>query len=184
MAKAIVGVIGGSGVYRLEGMTDVRSSDRDALGRAVRRPALWPCRRHGGGVPRPPRPGPSLLARHDQLPRQHRRAEARRRHRHHRGFGLRLVPARALSRPVRAGRSVRWTAPSRAQTSFLARVASPMCRWRIRPPPLLRKRIADAAEAEGVAYRIGGTYVCMEGPQFRACAESLSIRRAAPTSSA
>src|ERR1700676_1471019 len=32
--------------------------------------------------------------------------------------------------------------------------------------PLLRKRLGEAALAEGIAAHWGGTYVCMEGPQF------------------
>ena len=40
---------------------------------------------------------------------------------------------------------------------------------------VLRKRVAAAAAAEGVAVQIGGTYVCMEGPQFSTYAESLHL---------
>ena len=32
--------------------------------------------------------------------------------------------------------------------------------------PRLRVHLAAAAEAEGIAIARGGTYVCMEGPQF------------------
>ena len=39
--------------------------------------------------------------------------------------------------------------------------------------PSLRERIADAARAEGIVFHSGGTYVCMEGPQFSTLAESL-----------
>jgi 5'-methylthioadenosine phosphorylase len=42
--------------------------------------------------------------------------------------------------------------------------------------PLLQNRIAAAAEAEGIAHRRGGTYVCIEGPQFSSYAESLTYR--------
>jgi 5'-methylthioadenosine phosphorylase len=38
---------------------------------------------------------------------------------------------------------------------------------------VLRKRVARAAAAEKVAVQDGGTYVCMEGPQFSTYAESL-----------
>ena len=38
--------------------------------------------------------------------------------------------------------------------------------------PSLRERIADAATAEEIAHHSGGTYVCMEGPQFSTIAES------------
>ena len=37
--------------------------------------------------------------------------------------------------------------------------------------PLLRRRLVDAAEAEKIACRDGGTYVCIEGPQFSSLAE-------------
>ncbi|TXM75430.1 S-methyl-5'-thioadenosine phosphorylase [Methylobacterium sp. WL12] len=42
--------------------------------------------------------------------------------------------------------------------------------------PNLQKRIANAAEAEGIAVHRGGTYVCMEGPQFSSLAESKSYK--------
>jgi 5'-methylthioadenosine phosphorylase len=40
--------------------------------------------------------------------------------------------------------------------------------------PLLRGHLAAAANAEGIAAVDGGTYVCMEGPQFSSLAESLT----------
>jgi 5'-methylthioadenosine phosphorylase len=42
--------------------------------------------------------------------------------------------------------------------------------------PLLRRRLIEAAQAEGIASRDGGTYVCMEGPQFSSLAESLGYQ--------
>ena len=42
--------------------------------------------------------------------------------------------------------------------------------------PNLQTRIANAAEAEGIAVHRGGTYVCMEGPQFSSLAESKSYK--------
>lgn len=42
--------------------------------------------------------------------------------------------------------------------------------------PRLRDRIAAAAQAEGVSIHRGGTYVCMEGPQFSSQAESLTYK--------
>jgi 5'-methylthioadenosine phosphorylase len=41
--------------------------------------------------------------------------------------------------------------------------------------PKLVERIAAAAAAEGVAHKKGGTYVCIEGPQFSTKAESLAF---------
>jgi 5'-methylthioadenosine phosphorylase len=43
--------------------------------------------------------------------------------------------------------------------------------------PRLRIHIAAAAEAEGIAVVRGGTYVCMEGPQFSSLAESLTYKQ-------
>ncbi len=108
MAKAIVGIIGGSGVYKLAGLTDVREqrvatpwgepSDVLRFGRIGETEAVF-LARHGQGH--------RFTPVDDQLSRQHRRAEAGRRHRRHRRLGLRLVPRGAVSRPVRAGRPVR-----------------------------------------------------------------------------
>ena len=42
--------------------------------------------------------------------------------------------------------------------------------------PRLRVHLAAAAEAEGIAIARSGTYVCMEGPQFSSYAESMTYR--------
>ena len=42
--------------------------------------------------------------------------------------------------------------------------------------PRLRIHLAAAAEAEGIAVTHGGTYVCMEGPQFSTFAESMTYK--------
>src|SRR3954452_18391842 len=42
--------------------------------------------------------------------------------------------------------------------------------------PRLRIHLAAAAEAEGIAFARGGTYVCMEGPQFSTYAESTTYK--------
>jgi 5'-methylthioadenosine phosphorylase len=41
---------------------------------------------------------------------------------------------------------------------------------------VLRKRVAEAAEAEDIPFQQGGTYVCMEGPQFSSYAESIAYQ--------
>jgi 5'-methylthioadenosine phosphorylase len=43
--------------------------------------------------------------------------------------------------------------------------------------PRLRIHLAVAAEAEGIAIVRGGTYLCMEGPQFSSLAESLTYKQ-------
>jgi 5'-methylthioadenosine phosphorylase len=42
--------------------------------------------------------------------------------------------------------------------------------------PRLQERIAAAAQAEDIAVHRGGTYVCMEGPQFSSYAESMTYK--------
>src|SRR6187397_3324825 len=42
--------------------------------------------------------------------------------------------------------------------------------------PRLRIHLAAAAQAEGIAVHRGGTYVCMEGPQFSTLAESMTYK--------
>ena len=42
--------------------------------------------------------------------------------------------------------------------------------------PLLQDRIAAAADLEGIKIVRGGTYVCMEGPQFSTYAESITYK--------
>ena len=42
--------------------------------------------------------------------------------------------------------------------------------------PRLHIHLATAAEAEGIAFARGGTYVCMEGPQFSTYAESMTYK--------
>jgi 5'-methylthioadenosine phosphorylase len=43
--------------------------------------------------------------------------------------------------------------------------------------PRLRVHLGEAAENEGIAIERGGTYVCMEGPQFSTLAESLTYKQ-------
>jgi 5'-methylthioadenosine phosphorylase len=42
--------------------------------------------------------------------------------------------------------------------------------------PLLRRRLVAAAKAENVPFREGGTYVCIEGPQFSSLTESIGFQ--------
>ena len=42
--------------------------------------------------------------------------------------------------------------------------------------PILRRRLREAARAEGIEPKWGGTYVCMEGPQFSTLAESMTYK--------
>jgi len=42
--------------------------------------------------------------------------------------------------------------------------------------PLLRRRLRESALTEGIVPHWGGTYVCMEGPQFSTLAESMTYK--------
>jgi 5'-methylthioadenosine phosphorylase len=176
MAKAIVGVIGGSGVYKLSGLTDVRErrvatpwgepSDLLRFGRIGATEAVF-LARHGQGH----RFSPSTInyrANIDALKRA----------------GVTDVIA------VSACGSFReelfpglFVLVDQFEDRTLARQASffgagcvahaPMAHP---TSPLLRARVAAAAAAEGIACRNGGTYLCMEGPQFSTLAESLAYK--------
>ena len=143
MNQSVLGIIGGSGVYDLPGIEDLREeriaspwgepSDVLRIGRIGANPRWSFLPRHGRGHVH-------VAVRH-QLPRQYRRAQAGRRHRPDLGLGLRLLQGRALSRLVRAGGPVR-RPHLRRETRSSARAASPMCRWRIRSGRCLQARIA------------------------------------------
>jgi 5'-methylthioadenosine phosphorylase len=173
MVKAIVGVIGGSGVYHLEGMTDVREervatpwgepSDVLRFGRVGNTQAVF-LSRHGQGH----RFSPSTInyrANIDALKRA----------------GVTDIVAvsacGSFRRELYPGLFVlidQFEDRTFAlQTSFFGTGCVAHVSMAHPIAPLLRKRIAAAADAEGVVYRLGGAYVCMEGPQFSTLAESL-----------
>ncbi len=108
MTKAVLGIIGGSGVYDLPGLENVREEHikspwGEPSGAAAHRRDLRPA----GGLPAAPRQGPPALALRHQLSRQHRRAQARRRDRPRVALGLRLVQGGIAARHLRADRPVR-----------------------------------------------------------------------------
>ena len=176
MSKAIVGIIGGSGVYDLPGLTDLReervatpwgdASDSLRFGRIGDTQAVF-LARHGRGH----RFSPSSInyrANIDALKRV--------------GvtdiialsacgsFHSELYPGLFVMIDQFDDRTYR------RQTSFFGdgcvahvSMAHPIA-------PLLRRRLVAAAEAEKIACRDGGTYVCIEGPQFSSLAESLGFQ--------
>jgi len=173
MAKAIVGVIGGSGVYDLPGLTDLREervgtpwgdpSDSLRFGRVGGAEAVF-LARHGRGH----RFSPSTInyrANIDALKRV--------------GVTdiIALSACGSFRRELYPGMFVMidqfvdrtyLRQSTFFGTGLVAHVsmAHPIA-------PLLRRRLVAAAQAEGIASRDGGTYVCMEGPQFSSLAESL-----------
>ena len=178
MTQAIVGIIGGSGVYDLPGLEDVREerletpwgapSDALRFGRVGSTRAVF-LPRHGRGHALSPS-GINYRANIDALKRV--------------GvtdivsvsacgsFKGELYPGLFVLVDQFVDRTF-----SRASSFFgdgcVAHVsmAHPVA-------PLLSKRIQAAAQAEGVACVQGGTYVCIEGPQFSTYAESLTYKSA------
>jgi len=178
MTAAVVGIIGGSGVYDLPGLEDVREervetpwgtpSDALRFGRVGPTRAVF-LPRHGRGHPLSPS-GINYRANIDALKRV--------------GvtdivsvsacgsFKAALYPGLFVLVDQFVDRTF-----SRASSFFgdgcVAHVsmAHPVA-------PLLAKRIHAASQAEGVACVQGGTYVCIEGPQFSTYAESLTYKSA------
>src|ERR1700709_1871990 len=62
------------------------------------------------------------------------------------------------------------------ESSFFGKGCVPPVSMAHRVSPRLRIHLAAAAEAEGIAFARGGTYVCMEGPQFSSYAESMTYK--------
>jgi 5'-methylthioadenosine phosphorylase len=176
MAKAVVGVIGGSGVYHLPGLNDLREevvstpwgepSDALRFGRIGDTEAVF-LARHGRGH----RFSPSTInyrANIDALKRA--------------GVTdiIALSACGSFHRELYPGvfvlidqfkdrtylrRSTFFETGCVAHVSMAHPIA-----------PLLRRRLVEAAEAEGIPFKDGGTYVCMEGPQFSSFAESLEYQ--------
>jgi 5'-methylthioadenosine phosphorylase len=176
MTKAVLGVIGGSGIYDLPGLEKVRQ-------RTIRSP--W------GEPSAPPRIGEIagtpivFLSRH--------------------GDGHRLSPSDINYRAnidvlKRAGvtdlvslsacGSYKQELPPgtfvlvdqfvdrtfNRQSSFFGKGCVAHVSMAHPVSPLLQDRIAAAAEREGIKIVRGGTYVCIEGPQFSTYAESMTYK--------
>ncbi|MFO1406620.1 MAG: S-methyl-5'-thioadenosine phosphorylase [Steroidobacteraceae bacterium] len=178
MAKSVLGIIGGSGIYDLPGLTDLREErvttpwgePSDALLRGrVGDTAVVFLPRHGRGH----RHSPSDInyrANIDALKRA--------------GvtdlvsfsacgsFREELPPGTFVLVDDFVDRTVR-RASSFFGSGCVAHVpfAHPV-------GPALQDLVERAAREEGIPYRRGGTAVCMEGPQFSTLAESLGYRSA------
>jgi 5'-methylthioadenosine phosphorylase len=178
MTKAILGIIGGSGVYHLPGLEDIRevlvptpwgeASDALHFGRIGTTEAVF-LPRHGRGHRLSPS-GINYRANIDAL----KRAGV---------TDIVSVSACGSFKPeLYPGLFVlvdQFIDRTFARTSSFfgngcvahVSMAHPVA-------PLLQQMIADAATAENIAFVKGGTYVCMEGPQFSSLAESLGYQAA------
>ncbi|HMK90356.1 MAG TPA: S-methyl-5'-thioadenosine phosphorylase [Methylocystis sp.] len=179
MAQAIVGIIGGSGVYDLPGLEDVREervdtpwgtpSDALRFGRIGRASAVF-LPRHGRGHALSPS-GINYRANIDALKRV--------------GvtdivsvsacgsFKAELYPGLFVVVDQFVDRTF-----SR-ESSFFGNGCVAHVSMAHPVAPRLAARITAAAKAEEIAHVSGGTYVCIEGPQFSSYAESLGFKAAA-----
>lgn len=176
MARAVLGVIGGSGIYDLPGLEDVREeavaspwgepSDVLRFGRIGQTPIVF-LPRHGKGH----RLSPSDInyrANIDALKRV--------------GvtdivslsacgsFKPELYPGFFVIVDQYVDRTFK------RETSFFG--AGCVAHVSMAHPvgPRLAARLSAASAAEGVQHQRGGTYICMEGPQFSSFAESVTYK--------
>jgi 5'-methylthioadenosine phosphorylase len=176
MTKAVLGIIGGSGIYDLPGLESVRDekaaspwgepSDTLRRGRIGATDVVF-LARHGRGH----RLSPSDInyrANIDALKRA--------------GvtdlvslsacgsFKEELAPGHFVLISQFIDRTVK------RETSFFGKGCVAHVSMAHPVGPKLQTRIEAAAAAEGIAATRGGTYVCMEGPQFSSLAESLMYK--------
>ena len=176
MTKAVLGVIGGSGVYDLPGIADVREeriasswgepSDVVRIGRVGETTVVF-LPRHGRGH----RLSPSEInyrANIDVL----KRAGV---------TDLVSVSACGSFKPelypglfVLVDQFIDHT--HKRESSFFGNGCVAHVSMAHPVGPRLQERIVEAALAEDIAFQRGGTYVCMEGPQFSSLAESLTYK--------
>jgi 5'-methylthioadenosine phosphorylase len=176
MTKAIVGIIGGSGVYDLEALTDMREepvatpwgepSDRLRLGKIGATEAVF-LARHGRGHRLSPS-GINYRANIDALKRV--------------GVTdiISLSACGSFKREFYPGLFVLVDQfedrTYKRETSFFGNGCVAHVSMAHPVAPRLQRRIAEAAQAENIAAHFGGTYVCIEGPQFSSFAESLGFQ--------
>ncbi len=176
MAKAVVGVIGGSGVYALDGLQIVREekiatpwgepSDVLRFGRIGATECVF-LARHGQGH----RLTPSTInyrANIDALKRAGvtdlLAVSACGSYKKELYPGLFVLIDQLIDRTFKR------------ETSFFGEGVVAHVAFSHPFSTQLQTRIAEAARAEEIAVHMGGTYVCMEGPQFSTLAESLGYQ--------
>ncbi len=176
MTNAMLGIIGGSGVYDLPGIEDVREerivspwgepSDVVRVGRVGRTPVAF-LPRHGRGH----RLSPSDINYRANIDVMKRAGVT----------DLISVSACGSFREeyypgffVLVDQYVDRT--HRRESSFFGRGCVAHVPMAHPVGPLLQQRIAAAAVAEDIPFTLGGTLVCIEGPQFSTYAESVTYK--------
>ncbi len=176
MAKAVLGVIGGSGVYDLPGLTDRREervaspwgepSDALIFGRMGGTELVF-LPRHGRGHPFSPsdinyRANIDALKRSGVTDLVSLSACG--------SFKEELPPGLFVLVDQFVDRTVK------RESSFFGKGCVAHVSMAHPVGPVLQDRVAAAAKAERIEIKRGGTYVCMEGPQFSSYAESITYK--------
>ena len=178
MAKAVLGIIGGSGIYDLPGLRDLEErrvatpwgepSDALRFGRVGATEVVF-LPRHGRGH----RYSPSDINYRANVDAMKRAGvtdlvsfSACGSFREELSPGTFVLVDNFIDRTVRRENSF-FGAGCVAHVPFAHPVG-----------PALQDLVARAADAEGIAYRRGGIAICMEGPQFSTLAESQAYRAA------
>jgi len=176
MARAVLGVIGGSGVYDLPGLEDVREervaspwgepSDILRTGRIGSTEIVF-LPRHGRGH----RFSPSDINYRANIDAMKRLGVTDIISVSACGsFKAELYPGLFVLVDQFVDRT------HRRESSFFGRGCVAHVSMAHPVGPLLQDRLAAAAEVEKVPFSRGGTYVCIEGPQFSSYAESITYR--------
>ncbi|MCU4181009.1 S-methyl-5'-thioadenosine phosphorylase [Bosea sp. BH3] len=176
MSEAVLGIIGGSGIYDLPGLTDLREeriespwgepSDVLRIGRMGKTKIVF-LPRHGRGHAIPPseinyRANIDVLKRAGVTDLVSLSACG--------SYKEELYPGLFVLVDQFVDRS------SRRESSFFGRGCVAHVSFGHPVGPRLQQRLADAAEAEGIPFVRNGTLVTMEGPQFSTLAESLTYK--------
>ncbi|HEX3114762.1 MAG TPA: S-methyl-5'-thioadenosine phosphorylase [Bradyrhizobium sp.] len=176
MAKAILGVIGGSGIYDLPGL---ENAHEEAIASPWGEPSAQVTHGSIAGLP------VVFLPRHD---RGHRLSPSDINYRANIDVLKRAGVTDLIS--LSACGSFREELPPgtfvlvdqfidrtyKRESSFFGKGCVAHVSMAHPVSPRLRIHLAAAAEAEGTSIARGGTYVCMEGPQFSSYAESMTYK--------
>ena len=176
MTQAILGIIGGSGIYDLPGLENARE---EAIGSPWGEPSAPVRRGNIAGLP------VVFLPRHDK---GHRLSPSDINYRANIDVLKRAGVTDLVS--LSACGSFKEELPPgtfvlvdqfvdrthKRESSFFGKGCVAHVSMAHPVSPRLRIHLAAAAEAEGIAIARGGTYVCMEGPQFSTYAESMTYK--------
>lgn len=176
MTQAVLGIIGGSGIYDLPGLTDVEEvavaspfgemSDPLRIGRIGSTKVIF-LSRHGRGH----RFSPSDINYRANIDGLKRAGVTSLLSLSAVGsFKEELPPGTFVLVDQFVDRTVR------RESSFFGKGCVAHVSMAHPVAPRLVARVRLAAEAEGIAVVNGGTYVCMEGPQFSSQAESVTYK--------